>query len=510
MNLTELRGAIRIEMTDDEAISNEDLLMAVMDMNKDRIKAEEQLEILTKRNEDAMKLSMEQNEKFMAELEEVKDNFEKTMTSIVKQIWSPWMKEKFPFNIQTLEIDLKKGEYYPMDIIKECVRDRLRDMNKRLDMLDEKIDNGILMEREEWEDECDFDLDEAGELLQDYENGELVYWQERREDAEIANEKFLTGMREIEDVANVYGGESDDAPYLRQRTAEGVDIRDVAPYIKKLIEMNKKLEYDMKIWKGNSNMKKDILERKIEKLIEKLGCAEDVMDKRYKWNEKEEDYSCESDDESPKTPFNHIALETADERNDTTYFRKVVDEGHLPSALAHMKMTEPVFGEYKNFRKFLNEMNKIRTKAGCDLPYPPPLMVEGNWEDGCETVEREEDITREYIRQYGFPSLDSIKHFVDNYEGNNDMVYIVKKWLDKDNTIVYDGLVGLLEWACDEKKTKRVGEQILEESGEEHMEAMRCSHYLLSWYMRQSNNMCIGSYGRTVEHYWDCVGDWMA
>ena len=89
------------------------------------------------------------------------------------------------------------------------------------------------------------------------------------------------------------------------------------------------------------------------------------------------------------------------------------------------------------------------------------------------------------------------------------MVAIIKKWLDKDNTIVFDGLVGLLDWACDEKKTKRVGEQILEESGEEHMEAMRCCHYLLSWYMRQSN-MCIGAYGRTVEHYWDCVGDWMA
>jgi len=63
-----------------------------------------------------------------------------------------------------------------------------------------------------------------------------------------------------------------------------------------------------------------------------------------------------------ENPFHPVGFEKADNENDTKYFQKVIDDRHLNEALFHMKMTEPVFGEYKNFRRFINEMNK--PKAG--------------------------------------------------------------------------------------------------------------------------------------------------
>ena len=357
---------------------------------------------ITKRNEDAMKLSMEQNEKFMNQLEELKDDFEKSITEIIGQISSladvngltdRREIQSFTYDKNLRSIISKQLIPFPMEDVKECITQHLQSILDELAEFRRQIDDEELMDREDWEESCDFDLDEAGELLNDYENGELVYHRDLDE-VKSANEKFLKGMAEIEEIANVYGGESDDSPFMRQRTAEGIDVRDVAPYIKKLIAQIKKL-------KG-----------------------------------------------------------------------------------------EP--------------------KAGCDLPYPPPMMVEGKWEEGYDDLEREAEVVREYIKEYGNPSLESIKHFVDTYEGSNDMVPIVKKWLYKDNTIVYDGLIGLLEHACDEKKTKRVGEQIAEEAYGLHMEAMRCSHYLLSWYMKSSNNRSIGSYPRLVEFYWNYIGDWRA
>jgi len=213
-----------------------------------------------------------------------------------------------------------------------------------------------------------------------------------------------------------------------------------------------------------------------------------------------------------ENPFHPVGLEKADMENDIVYFQKVIADGHLTEALFHMKMTEPVFGEYKNFRKFINGMNK--PKIYCDLPYPPPMMKKGKWEEGCETEEDEAKITKEYIDGYGIPTLPSIKHFINNYKGNNSFVPIIKKWLDNDEKLIYDGLVNILKNCNDEEKVKEVGQHIynvLLGCGEvhKHMEAMRCVHYLLCWYMKSSNNMCIGSYPRLVECYWDGVGEWL-
>ena len=213
-----------------------------------------------------------------------------------------------------------------------------------------------------------------------------------------------------------------------------------------------------------------------------------------------------------ENPFHPVGLEKADMENDIVYFQKVIADGHLKEALFHMKMTEPIFGEYKNFRKFINGMNK--PKIYCDLPYPPPMMKKGKWAEGCETVEEEAKITKEYIDGYGIPTLPSIKHFINNYKGDNSFVPIIKKWLDNDEKLIYDGLVNILKNCNDEEKVKEVGQHIynvLLGSGEvhKHMEAMRCVHYLLCWYMNSSNNMCIGSYPRLVECYWDGIGAWL-
>tara|TARA_R110002012_G_scaffold824_1_gene3659 strand:+ start:1099 stop:2334 length:1236 start_codon:yes stop_codon:yes gene_type:complete len=305
--------------------------------------------------DEAMAMCMSLTEKFHKQLEDITDDFEKTMKDVVCKLWDGFDID-LKYDIETNEINVEDNKPFPMDKVKKFIYKKL----DRWMIIREKVEDGVLMERDEWEDEYDFDIDEAGEILEEWENGDLIY---RNLNDRVVEEK--------------------------QKLKEEVE---------KLKEEIKKLQPSMK---------------------------------------------------------------------------------------------------------------------GCELPFPPPKMRDGVWEEGCESVAREEEITKEYISQYGHPSLSSIKYFVDNYEGENSMVATIKKWLDNDEKLIYGSFTKLLDNACDKEKSIEVGEHIynvLLGTGEvhKHMEAMRCCYYLVCWFMRQSNNMCIGSYGRMVEHYWDGIGEWLA
>ena len=151
--------------------------------------------------------------------------------------------------------------------------------------------------------------------------------------------------------------------------------------------------------------------------------------------------------------------------------------------------------------------------ATCELPYPPPLMKINKYQDYCETIEEENEITKQYIKEYGHSSMSSIKYFANTYDGENPRVSILKKWINNDRAnIIYDGFIGVLDNVCDEEKSKTIGQKIYEltkDTGDD-FEAMGTVYYLVSWYMKSSNNQIIGSYPRVLEHYWDEIGSWLA
>ena len=162
-----------------------------------------------------------------------------------------------------------------------------------------------------------------------------------------------------------------------------------------------------------------------------------------------------------------------------------------------------------------------------EIPYPPPKLPSDKWENYCETEEREEEITMEFVKYYKLPSLESIKHFVDNYKGENEIMPIVKNWLwwsSGKADFIYESFIKIMENPEDEEKCKDVGKRInylCSESqmsphgiycfrGANSMGAMRSVFYLVSWYFESSNNQCIKAYPRLLEHYWDGIGDWAA
>ena len=171
---------------------------------------------------------------------------------------------------------------------------------------------------------------------------------------------------------------------------------------------------------------------------------------------------------------------------------------------------------YFNPAMMLNEEDE---EPSCDLPYPPPMMKEGVWEDGCESMAREQEITEEYIEGYGIPKESSILYFIRTYEGNNEAVENLKKIVEDfyeegEAGIMFDDIYetmrGILKNPFDKEAIKRSGLWIVKKYEERHMEVMMMSNYLICWYMKSSNNMCIASYGRVQEYYWDGVGNWLA
>jgi hypothetical protein len=155
----------------------------------------------------------------------------------------------------------------------------------------------------------------------------------------------------------------------------------------------------------------------------------------------------------------------------------------------------------------------------CDLPYPPPKMKDGVWEEGCDTEEREEEITLEYIKGYGIPSETSIIHFTRNYNEDNSAVeqlrLMTENWRGEGSggemfNDIYKNMTIIIKNPFDEERLKCVGLWVVKKYPNSHMKVLRLSYYLVCWYMKSSNNCVIKSYPRLLEHYWSGIGDWMA
>lgn len=186
------------------------------------------------------------------------------------------------------------------------------------------------------------------------------------------------------------------------------------------------------------------------------------------------------------------------------------------------EMTDELFNktsESEIVEKLIDDSEEEEVEEGIPpqlpaIPYPPPKLPSDKWENYCETEEREDEITMEFVKFYELPSLDSIKYFVNNYKGENEMMPIVKKFLDIGDSFIYDRFIKIMESPLNKEKCKDEGKMIYYvyglEQGRDYMSAMRSVFYLVSWYFESSNNMCIKAYPRLLEHYWSGIGDWAA
>jgi hypothetical protein len=576
-----------------------------------------------------VEMTMNMVEKLMTDIENGKDEYEKTMTGILDSLWRGKTDEKgnryaIDYDKETGELEREEGKPFPMEDVINYIYNRLNGISEIEDM----VEDGDLMDSDDWEANLDIDLDDARDVFERWENDELL---DRDKVDEIAEERAYELKEEIEELKeanetlkgnvsveakelmfavriseleikelkeeikgltqSIHNGleaQMKDEEEINKLKEENEELKSLTQNkineaviseplvgklyvdIAKLMEVVESKDKTIKWWKDtlldllgkdseegakwnapyefdvkardiieelgdrlgeNKTLKEEIEELKeniadmekttelMEENIKKGGKIYGLMKEETSKEEKKEEILNNLHSQLAN-PFHPVGLEKADMENDTKHFQKVIDDGHLKEALFHMKMTEPVFGEYKNFRKFINEMNKPTTTATAELPYPPPMMKKGKWatceteEDEEKIIKDEEKITKEYIDGYGIPTLPSIKHFINNYKGDNEAVSMIKKWINSDRDyMIYDGLVDILKNCNDKEKVKAVGEDLVSgcnHIGASHMEAMRCVHYLLCWFMKSSNNMCIGSYPRLVEFYWGGIGEWLA
>ena len=562
--------------------------------------------------DEGMAMCMETMEKMLSQIEEGKDEYEKTITDIVCKLWMPTMileeEPRFTYNPETNVINEGvEGKPFPMKEMVKFIDERLDNYYS----LREAINNGYLKSYDEWYDGLDFDLDEAESIYNRYEDGELY----DEDDLTTTMKKWVIDIfhnefKTLDDVKEEYYGVCKDNRKLKKdyeglkecliksltdmgmKAHRGADMKEGLPNIAEAVdsvikelkeqieelkaEIEKKDKWavdavkDMERYiKEKDDMEKELDDIKgeaveLKKDYEKL--KENQMDSQSKiitqivmdnadafedwvsgcdWCKRNDDgelewidekcitgtteytpSSDEEEDETPKerkeeilnklasqleNPFHPVGLEKADKENDTKYFQKVIDDGHLNEALFHMKFTEPVFGEYKNFRKFINEMNK--PKAGCDMPYPPPQQ-KGVYKQYCETEEESMELIKQYVKDMGIPTKASIKHFLDTYEGDNEAVKFSKKWFNSDRDyMIYDSVKDILNNIGDEKKIKAVGDYLY--SGSQHigaipMEAMRSVFYIVSWFLNASQSCVVMGYKGVIEFGWDGIGEWMA
>ena len=143
------------------------------------------------------------------------------------------------------------------------------------------------------------------------------------------------------------------------------------------------------------------------------------------------------------------------------------------------------------------------------LPTPlvsyPREKIEGEYKESYETEEQEKEATNRYFKLN--PSCDkrAVHKFIVDYDGENTQVKSMKKFNNTQFNFCYWGYEGLFK-TTNKQDIIEIGKFLHSFGG---IELMRASIYLVMWDMKKCG-MCVGSWGRMIEHYWDGIGEWLA
>ncbi len=144
------------------------------------------------------------------------------------------------------------------------------------------------------------------------------------------------------------------------------------------------------------------------------------------------------------------------------------------------------------------------------VSFPRPVaLITGKYPSFVETIEEEERITMDYVKNNPPVAKEAVQQFIAGYDGSNEFLNIMK---NEDSIFISQAYWGYEQIfqedkIMDRKKCKVIG-NILNEWGGIHL--MRATYYLICWDMKNADSILIGGYARLLEHYWDEIGEWMA
>ena len=199
----------------------------------------------------------------------------------------------------------------------------------------------------------------------------------------------------------------------------------------------------------------------------------------------------------------HIKFEKADlhpnKKQREDWFDLCESKGWLPSMIAHREASRGVF-EWKNFDEWFSA-KKV------SLPYPPEVST--TYPDFVETEEKEEELTKKFVSENP-TSLEGFQKFLTEYDGDNSMVLDLKNEKDHIAIVCFNLFQECLRAVMNEEKTRQIAIELHKRHPTHSFHLLQRIYYILTWYFQSSKSMCVGSYGRLVEHWWDGVGEWKA
>ena len=137
----------------------------------------------------------------------------------------------------------------------------------------------------------------------------------------------------------------------------------------------------------------------------------------------------------------------------------------------------------------------------------PRQKCNGVWKEYADTCEEEEQITKDYFKANPPRSLEAITKFIREFDGDNEIVDVLKQLNPEPLKLAYWGYTELQKdgTTMNKEKVISIGKRLNQRGGKG---LMMLSYYLLCWDIKCGGTL-VGSYTRLVELWWDGIGDWM-
>ena len=137
----------------------------------------------------------------------------------------------------------------------------------------------------------------------------------------------------------------------------------------------------------------------------------------------------------------------------------------------------------------------------------PRQKCNGVWKEYADTCEEEEQITKDYFKANPPRSLEAITKFIREFDGDNEIVDVLKQLNPEPLKLAYWGYTELQKdgTTMNKEKVISIGKRLNQIGGKG---LMMLSYYLLCWDIKCGGTL-VGSYTRLVELWWDGIGDWM-
>ena len=135
----------------------------------------------------------------------------------------------------------------------------------------------------------------------------------------------------------------------------------------------------------------------------------------------------------------------------------------------------------------------------------PRQKCNGVWKEYADTCEEEEQITKDYFKANPPRSLEAITKFIREFDGDNEIVDVLKGLNPEPIKLAYWGYNELQKEPMNKEKVIIIGKCLNQRGGKG---LMMMSYYLLCWDIKCGGTL-VGSYTRLVELWWNGIGDWM-